>query len=130
MGDQGDSSLEQRRLRVALIDTDTMVQNLVENPEYNGLGGRIVRYVADKDRFVVRMHYTARTLLLRLECLGDSFDQYGCAQINYNGLKEKHGFMVREEEMIHAACGMIRRDHALRKELSERAYQGIEEKGP
>jgi hypothetical protein len=37
--------------------------------------------------------------------------------------------MVKEEEMLHAACGMIRRDPALRKELSKRVYQGIEEKG-
>jgi hypothetical protein len=142
MHNQDDSSLEQRmrRLQVTLIDTDTIVQNLVKRPELNGLGGRVVRYVADKDRYVIRMHYTGLTLLLRPECLElntavmktnynhDNVQVVHGVILNKNLTKK--GFMIREEEILHAACGMIRRDPALRKELSERVYQGIEEKGP
>jgi hypothetical protein len=44
-------------------NTDAMVQNLVERPQLNGLSGRVLRYVADKDRHVIRLHETGLTLL-------------------------------------------------------------------
>jgi hypothetical protein len=132
MNKQDDSSQRRHRVPVAprlKPNTDAMVQNLVERPELNGLSGRVLRYVADKDRYVVRLHYTGLTLLLRPKCLVKPNDPKYQAVIS-NKHKDKKGYMLKEEEILHAACGMIRRDPAVRKELSERVYQGIEEKGP
>jgi hypothetical protein len=123
-----------RRQRVPVVaprlkpNTDAMIQNLVERPELNGLSGRVLRYVADRDRYVVRLHYTGLTLLLRPECLKPNDPKH--QGVISNKERNKKGYMLKEEEILHAACGMIRRDPALRKELSERVYQGIEEKGP
>jgi hypothetical protein len=98
----------------------------------------------------VRLHYTGRTLLLKRSNLGlantngnpsqndEIFQISRPAGRNSNSIeagggrkqKSEEQFMVKEEEMLHAACGMIRRDPALRKELSERVYRGIAEKGP
>jgi hypothetical protein len=134
MEEQDDSS--QRRQRAPVVpsprrlkpNTDAMIQNLVERPELNGLSGRVLRFVADRDRYVIRLHYTGLTLLLRRECLKLNDDKHQGVVSNKN--KDKRGYMIKEEEILNAACGMIRRDPALRKELSERVYQGIEEKGP
>jgi hypothetical protein len=104
-----------------LENTDVILQYIQSHPEMNCLGARALKFIPDKDRWSVRVHYTGKLLLLKAECLKVASPDLRQVQLDTG---------VEKNKLYLAAITLIKKNLNLRRNISHFVQQGVKAKGP
>jgi hypothetical protein len=104
-----------------LENTDVILQYIQSHPEMNCLGARALKFIPEKDRWSVRVHYTGKLLLLTPKCLKVA------ASPDLRQIERDTG--VEKSKMYQAAMGLIKKNLNLRRNISNFVQQGVKNKG-
>ena len=104
-----------------LENTDVILQYIQSQPEMNCLGARALKYIPDKDRWSVRVHYTGKLLLLQPKCLK-------VAAPDLRQVDRDTG--LDKTKLYHAGMALIKTNLGLRRNISQFVQQGVKAKGP
>lgn len=103
------------------MSADVTLQNMEQQPHCNGIRGRIVHYLSEKDRWVVRLHYTGKLLALPRTCLKPTVDM-----TRPSSYPDSEALRL----LYYTAIAKVKTQLHLRQQLSERVRMGVMTKGP
>jgi hypothetical protein len=104
-----------------LENTDVILQYIQEQPEMNMLGARALKFIPDKDRWSVRVHYTGDLLLLPPKCLRVASPDLRQVALDTG---------IEKTKLYHSAMALIKKNLNLRRNISHFVQQGVKTKGP